>query len=176
MASLSLEKLIIPFSSLGNEDEMYEYFLRPDLYEDDQTIRFPREISVEARIQKIDESYLLFLTVNGECELICDRCDEPFTYTIDNTINTLFSFSKLENEDESDSEVRVIKNSDHGINIGPDVRDAIALAIPSKHICKKSCKGLCAQCGKNLNVEACQCNNEVTDPRWDALKNIKFDE
>lgn len=175
MASLSLEKLVIPFSQLGSEDEMFEYFVRPDFDREDEIISFPQKVKVSARVQKVEDNYLLFLTVTGMCNLMCDRCGESYAYQIDSTINTLFSFSKLGLEDEGDSEVRIIYTSEHGLDIGQDVRDAISLAIPAKHLCREDCKGLCARCGKNLNEEKCQCDLNTIDPRWDALKNVKFD-
>ncbi len=174
MASLSIEKLVIPFSSLVSEDEMFEYFLRPEEFEDQDAVLFPQDLKVTARIQKVESDYLLFLKVTGEVKLICDRCGESFAYQIDSTLNTLFSFSSLENEDDV-SEVRRIKASDRGISIGQDIRDAVALAIPVKRLCDKNCKGLCPHCGKDLNKEACQCDQNFVDPRWDALKNLKFD-
>jgi uncharacterized protein len=42
-----------------------------------------------------------------------------------------------------------------------------------KTVCREDCKGLCAQCGKNLSEGACSCAEVVEDPRWDALKDIR---
>ncbi len=36
-------------------------------------------------------------------------------------------------------------------------RDAVALSLPEKILCREECAGLCAGCGANLNVEACRC-------------------
>jgi uncharacterized protein len=42
-----------------------------------------------------------------------------------------------------------------------------------KVTCRADCKGLCPQCGKNLNQEQCSCSREVEDPRWAALKDVR---
>jgi uncharacterized protein len=47
------------------------------------------------------------------------------------------------------------------------------LAVPIKTVCGDACKGLCPQCGKNLNHGDCQCEPVAEDPRWDALKGLK---
>ena len=54
------------------------------------------------------------------------------------------------------------------------LREQVLLAVPLKVICREDCKGLCPHCGKNLNEEgACSCADELEDPRWAALKEIR---
>ena len=38
----------------------------------------------------------------------------------------------------------------------------ILLELPSRILCKEDCRGLCAQCGANLNVNACSCQKDLT--------------
>jgi uncharacterized protein len=52
------------------------------------------------------------------------------------------------------------------------LREQVLLAVPLKVICRQDCKGLCPQCGKNLNTESCSCA-EPTDERWSALKELR---
>ena len=42
------------------------------------------------------------------------------------------------------------------------VRTAVLLELPSRILCKEDCRGLCAQCGANLNVNACSCQKDLT--------------
>jgi len=42
-----------------------------------------------------------------------------------------------------------------------------------KLLCRSDCKGLCPHCGRNLNVESCDCAASVTDPRWSALGDLR---
>jgi uncharacterized protein len=51
--------------------------------------------------------------------------------------------------------------------------EQILLEIPMKPVCRPNCKGLCDQCGIDLNVRACDCTREVMDPRLAALAEIK---
>jgi len=41
-----------------------------------------------------------------------------------------------------------------------------------KPLCHADCKGLCPQCGANLNLESCTCENVQVDPRLAVLKNL----
>jgi uncharacterized protein len=49
-------------------------------------------------------------------------------------------------------------------------RDAIALALPEKILCRPDCAGLCDVCGKNLNDEPHVHEEQHGDPRWAALE------
>ena len=51
------------------------------------------------------------------------------------------------------------------------VRTVFVLNLDSKLLCKEDCKGLCPQCGKNLNDGPCNCRKEL-DPRFAALKQL----
>lgn len=50
------------------------------------------------------------------------------------------------------------------------VRESVLLAEPLKPLCQENCKGLCAECGVNLNEKTCSCSNELIDPRLAVLK------
>jgi uncharacterized protein len=52
-------------------------------------------------------------------------------------------------------------------------RDAIALAVPEKILCREGCAGLCPGCGANLNLEPCRCGPAKTDVRWSKLSELK---
>jgi uncharacterized protein len=52
-------------------------------------------------------------------------------------------------------------------------RDAVALALPDKILCRPDCAGLCAVCGKNLNDEPHIHDEQTPDPRWAALEALR---
>jgi uncharacterized protein len=52
-------------------------------------------------------------------------------------------------------------------------RDAVALALPDKILCRPDCAGLCPECGKNLNQEPHTHEEEHGDPRWAALEALR---
>ena len=47
----------------------------------------------------------------------------------------------------------------------------LLLFLPSKLLCRDDCKGICPQCGKNLNEGTCECKKEI-DPRFAALLDL----
>jgi uncharacterized protein len=54
-------------------------------------------------------------------------------------------------------------------------RDALALALPAQITCSEDCRGLCPQCGANLNDEPEHAHERAPDPRWEKLSEIRFD-
>ena len=47
----------------------------------------------------------------------------------------------------------------------------LLLALPTKHLCREDCRGLCPHCGKNLNEGECGCRPDV-DPRLAVLEQL----
>jgi len=82
-----------------------------------------------------------------------------------------------EDEDtfERDEDVRFLPHDQHMVAIGDLVHDAVLLAVPDKPLCSEECRGLCPECGGNLNETECGCTSEHHDPRWRGLENL-FDE
>lgn len=105
------------------------------------------------------------LTAEYTISAPCDRCAAdierkeslPLTYVV---------VQETEGEDTEDFVVA----EDQKVDIDPLVRDDIVIRYPSKLLCSPDCKGLCPNCGKNLNEGDCNCAKEQTDPRLDALK------
>ena len=62
------------------------------------------------------------------------------------------------------------------IDLAPALREQILLAVPPSPLCDEACKGLCPQCGKDLNQGDCGCERTSIDPRWAALERLKSQE
>ena len=62
------------------------------------------------------------------------------------------------------------------LDVSAWARDAVALALPDKILCRPDCAGLCPECGKNLNAEPHTHEESVSDPRWAALEALRSDQ
>jgi uncharacterized protein len=54
------------------------------------------------------------------------------------------------------------------------VREEILLSMPAQVLCREDCKGLCAACGADRNLNSCDCETRQIDSRWGALKDLRF--
>ena len=59
------------------------------------------------------------------------------------------------------------------IDLDALVFEQVLLQVPMKPLCAETCRGLCEQCGANLNAESCACRPGAVDRRLEALKNFK---
>ncbi len=59
------------------------------------------------------------------------------------------------------------------LDVSAWARDAIALTLPDKILCRPDCAGLCFICGKNLNDEPHTHEESGGDPRWAALEALR---
>ncbi len=56
------------------------------------------------------------------------------------------------------------------LNLNHPLREQILVSMPIRPLCRPDCKGLCSQCGQNLNLGPCECAENDIDPRLAALK------
>jgi uncharacterized protein len=70
-------------------------------------------------------------------------------------------------------ELRTPYLRDDNLDLAAWSRDAVALALPDKILCRADCAGLCPMCGKNLNEEPHEHEEEETDSRWAALESLR---
>jgi uncharacterized protein len=110
-------------------------------------------------------------------ELSCARCLEPVPQQIEREFDLLYRpLGADAGRDElsvTDAEAEIGYYQGEGILLEDVLREQVLLALPLKITCRQDCRGLCPQCGKNLNLEACSCVVPVEDPRWAALKDIR---
>lgn len=110
-------------------------------------------------------------------ELRCARCLEPVQRDVAANFDLLFrplgvDGGKAERSiGPGDAEIGYY--SGEGILLEDVLREQIFLALPMRAVCREECKGLCSQCGQNLNQGQCACGAPPPDERWSALKEIR---
>jgi uncharacterized protein len=74
---------------------------------------------------------------------------------------------------EESEELRTPYVEDERLNLSAWGRDALSLMLPDKILCRPDCAGLCPVCGRDLNVEPHEHEEETLDPRWAALGELE---
>jgi uncharacterized protein len=131
-------------------------------------------VNLRFKVHKDKERYRLVGSLSTELELTCSRCLEPFRLPVDSAFeirylpqsgNTGAGESEVEEDDLSDAFYR-----DEQIDLRQLMEEQFYLALPMKPLHSADCKGLCANCGTNLNEGNCTCEVRWEDPRLAGLK------
>jgi len=143
------------------------------------------ELHSEGRAQLVEERHgkhqvIRDIRLGGKLqttlEMACARCLEPVVQDVKREFELLYRPLGVDAGREelsvTGAEAEIGYYSGEGILLEDVLREQVLLAVPLKVICRQDCKGLCPQCGKNLNVGSCSCA-EPEDERWSPLKDLR---
>jgi len=136
-------------------------------------------LEVTATAELLDGQIRVEGQIETKVEMACARCLEPVVEEVMRSFDLIYSplpkGIKPEEErlKEDDSEIGFFEGE--GIFLADVLREQVLLALPMKVICQSDCRGLCPNCGANLNHEECRCETHAMDPRLAPLARIKQD-
>lgn len=133
-------------------------------------------MQVELDVTAVDDLIHVDGHLTSELEMACSRCLNPAAVKVDVPFHEQFKqVAELSPEDEEsdDDTIEVIGDV---IDLKPYVEDLWLLELPFVPMCSSDCKGLCSECGQNLNEQECGCNRGSIDPRLAALKDLFIDD
>lgn len=121
-----------------------EIFLPPDLkvFHLQGTYRFTRN----------REGLLLQAELRGFVDATCSRCLQTCQSPFTSSFEELYLFPSRTTEESTEE----IIPGDGYIDLGVPFRDYILLDLPIQPLCKEDCKGICTECGQNLNLGECE--------------------
>lgn len=102
----------------------------------------------------------------------CDRCLRPVDEILHLDFEQEVFSPEVARPDSMDDDQPYME--DYQLNVEELVNTEITVNLPMKVLCKADCKGICRQCGKDLNMGSCECDAFVPDPRMAAIKDIFY--
>jgi uncharacterized protein len=135
-------------------------------------VRPSKPLNVEGRLSAAGPSRFYFSgRMSGEKELPCRRCLTEVGVSVDEELHFIFS---AEGDDAMDDpDVYAIDPNAVSLDLRPAVRESWLLAAPAFALCLEDCRGLCANCGTDLNTGSCDCVPAAAASHWDALRSIR---
>lgn len=118
--------------------------------------------------------------IRATVEAVCDRCLRPVGLPLELDFRESFmplaaAAGPKEETELQDEDLFVSVYEGDEIDVDELVREQVLLALPTRFVCREDCKGLCPQCGADLNAGPCSCPTKEIDPRWAALASLKKD-
>jgi uncharacterized protein len=163
---------------LGRLEREGRFRLRQDVGPDDPMwngleFRFAEPVHVDLEAQRVLHDVLVQGTVTGTVAHECRRCLEPVTVQVAENLALFYRDGVPAEEAEAEEVYALPERGD--LDVSQAVREQLALAVPRFVLCREDCRGLCPQCGKDLNEGDCGCESEEVDDRWAALRRINFE-
>lgn len=128
----------------------------------------PGTVPADLTITKASTGSVFALSFHARIHGPCYRC------LADAVIDLPISAREYQATNPGESEeLRTPYVSDDKLDLSAWARDALALALPDKILCRLDCAGLCPVCGLDLNAEPHTHEEAETDPRWAALAELR---
>ncbi len=114
----------------------------------------------------------MHITGSTSVELIadCSRCLKKTDVSIPVNLDFLFEISDEEVIDDEEDPCAAL--SDGVLDINELLAEEILMGFPTKVLCRPDCKGICPDCGADLNISECGCDRFVADPRMQKFLDV----
>ena len=133
------------------------------------------EIEFDIRLESVVDGVLVSGTALVSVEGECSRCLEQMAFDMEVDLQELFEYPTTDARGKQiakfDPDDELPKLDGDLLDLEPVLRDAVVLAFPLSPLCNPGCRGLCSECGANLN-ENPDHQHETVDLRWAALGNL----
>jgi uncharacterized protein len=117
--------------------------------------------------------------VTTVARLTCSRCLAEYELPLSSEFTIFYTESKGQELDEevelSDEELIAATYTGDEIDLDPELAEQVLLEVPYKPLCSEACRGLCPQCGADLNRGECGCDRGEINLKMAALKKIKIE-
>jgi len=127
-------------------------------------------IKVGVVITRSGQRFLVRGRMRFKAQLECAICWQEYEQDFDEEITAEFTTLECSRSGSYARELepveldRVPIDADF-IDLSGLIRDTIHLAIPIAPKCQNDCRGICPECGANLNFEECRCNRKTTEKK-----------
>ena len=170
--------MLLDLSKLHGQREHFERTFQPSAFEpqdEDYRVAMPVELSMD-----IEKAGSGVFRVTGRAvtrvALECGRCLDEFEVPVDARFELRYV---PQAEAVGDGEHEIAEDDlttsfyrEGRLDVIEMLREQFQLALPMKPLCAESCRGLCPECGANLNRAACGCKPKWVDPRLEPLKEL----
>ena len=150
-----------------------------------EACRFKKPIFYRLEAKRFGQIIDIQGAFDTQVQLACSRCLQLFTQRLQARFRV--AFSQLGQDFQMDTEKEVVTEltvdelgtipfRGDELDLSDALQEEIVMALPMQPLCSKTCKGLCPQCGADLNKGACGCRKSVVNSIFAVLKGLKLDQ
>jgi uncharacterized protein len=139
-------------------------------------------IKVDMQLKKLGDKVIMTGHLDTAVRMHCSRCLVDVVQSVASDFRVVYLSQYPERLSNPPRRDVVLTEEDVGLMLfendlidpGQALYEETLSAIPQKPLCKDTCKGLCPNCGLNLNTDQCACESDTADSRWADLKKLKL--
>ncbi len=165
----------IDVGQLGPDLRKFHWDLPPASLGLSEEQAFQSPVVVDLALRKVESRVLVSGSIASRIKCKCSRCLEEFEQPVRSEVS-------LEYVEGPPPAVREDTVQDEDADVGyfevpfvdpsDDLRQILLLASPAYPVCRRDCRGLCAVCGKNLNLEKCKCRSSDKVRPFEGLRTL----
>ena len=170
--------MLLDLNKLHGTREHVERTLPPSVFDTaDSDYRVVAPVRLTMDVEKAgEEAFAVKGRLSAQLELSCSRCLDAFAVPVDAAFELRY-VPQTDNSGEGEREIAeddlmTAYYRDGMLDVVDLVREQFQLALPMKPLCSDACRGMCPQCGTNLNKTECACRPQWEDPRLTPLKSL----
>lgn len=170
--------MLLDLSKLRGQREHFERTFQPSAFDpQDEGYRVATAVELSMDIEKVGAgAFRVQGRATTRLMLECGRCLDEMEVPVD----ARFELRYVPQEQNAGEPEREIAEDDlttayyreGALDVVDLLREQFQLALPMKPLCAESCRGLCPECGANLNRADCGCDPKWVDPRLAPLKDL----
>lgn len=157
----------------AGEVVQYHFTARmPPLEGPAERVAFTEPVVIDIRVTSMGSVFWVEGTIKTAVTLTCSRCLKEFVCPLQTAFAEKYHFGAVRAQaaGELDADTTVVAGE--SLDLTDKVKESILLALPMKALCDAACKGLCPECGQDLNKGECTCRGEAIDLRLAVLAQL----
>ncbi len=143
--------------------------------------QFIGPVTIQVRVFRVHEMVEVEGQVTVDATFNCSSCLKEFELSVRSDFVLTYCRELPQIEVEDDEEGAELSAEDMGlilfdgqeIDLSESIQEQLVMALPSRPVCDAMCKGLCPQCGVDLNLASCDCHPPIVNLKMAALKGFK---
>lgn len=169
----------VELASLESEvGKIAHHYAAGELVLDDDRVVLAEAPTVSGRISRSEDKVVVKGDFAAIVKVECDRCLQPVDLPIGGDFRveyvTAETYKSFESAELAVEELALSIFDGEFIDVDDLVREQLLLAIPTYAVCREECKGFCPVCSADRNTNECNCDATEIDPRWGALRDLRF--